>query len=373
MLASSCISFITDLLKSVKRLSLSPLMGSRFLNLLKILTEDKFRPIIYLSLIPVVLIVFILEILRLPIYVKNRIGIKRDVQNSDVIFIIGFWRSGTTHLHNLLCQDSQVLFLNTYRSVFPDVILFDSCMKWIFSIIMPRKRFSDNMELNADLPQEEEFAILNRNGISFYRSFYLPTKMIQYFKRYILLENKKELTKWSSDYNTILGKLIKKDKIVILKNPCNTGRVNSLLKLYPSAKFIYIYRNPFEVLVSARKMFLETTNRLCLEPVEEDEIGISLIEIYGDIIDKYEEDKRLIPKENLIEVKFEELEEDPKRIIEKVYNQFQIPDARKTEVHNSNYIRRAYDYNKMKYSVKGEFAQLIRTRLDKYFSHYGYQ
>lgn len=373
MIIRSCISSIADLLKSVKRLSLSPLMGSRLLNLLKILTEDNFRPIIYLRLLPVILIVTILEIFRLPIYVKNTIRIKQDDQNPDIIFIIGFWRSGTTHLHNLLCQDSQVLFLNTYRSVFPDVILFDSCMKWIFSIIMPRKRFSDNMDLHADLPQEEEFAILNTNAISFYKSFYFPKKMIQYFNRYILLENKKELKNWSSGYTAILGNLINKNKVVILKNPCNTGRVNNLLKLYPSAKFIYIYRNPFEVLVSARKMFLETTNRLHLESVEEDKIGINLIEIYGDIVDKYEEDKQLIPKENLIEVKFEELEKNPKNIVQKIYSQFHIPDTRKTDIHNSTYIRRATGYKKMKYSVEEEFAQMIRVRLKKYFSYYGYQ
>lgn len=348
-------------------------MGSRFFNLLKILSEDSFRPIIYVSLLPIVTISFILEILRFPFYIKNKIKIEKGNHNPDVIFIIGFWRSGTTHLHNLLCQDSQIVFLNTYRSVFPDVVLFDNYMKWVFSVIMPRKRFSDNMELNADLPQEEEFAILNSNAISFYRSFYLPTKMVQYFYRFILLKDKEELKKWSSDYNSILVKLINKNKIIILKNPCNTGRVNNLLNLYPAAKFIYIYRNPFEVLVSARKMFVETINRLHLEVIKEDEIGNNLLEIYSGIIDKYEKDKLLIPQENLIEVKFEELEEDPSKIIEKIYNQFRIPDKRKKDIGNSTYVRKVSNYQKMKYSVEEEFAQQIRDRLGKYFSYYGYQ
>ena len=78
MIFRRSINFLTDPSNSVKRLSISPLMGSRFFNLLKILSEGKCSPTKYISLVPVIIITFILELLRLPIYIKTRIKIKKD-------------------------------------------------------------------------------------------------------------------------------------------------------------------------------------------------------------------------------------------------------------------------------------------------------
>ena len=40
------------------------------------------------------------------------------------VFVIGHWRTGTTHLHNLLAQDSaQFAFANTYQVVNPHTFL----------------------------------------------------------------------------------------------------------------------------------------------------------------------------------------------------------------------------------------------------------
>ena len=38
------------------------------------------------------------------------------------IFILGHWRSGTTHLHNLMSQDARMGYVSTYQSVFPDTL-----------------------------------------------------------------------------------------------------------------------------------------------------------------------------------------------------------------------------------------------------------
>ena len=35
------------------------------------------------------------------------------------IFILGHWRSGTTHLHQIMCQDDRFAFPNSYQTAFP--------------------------------------------------------------------------------------------------------------------------------------------------------------------------------------------------------------------------------------------------------------
>src|ERR1035437_1279561 len=44
---------------------------------------------------------------------------KTPAEPSDLIFIIGHWRSGTTFLHEMLCKDSSFNFPTTYACMNP--------------------------------------------------------------------------------------------------------------------------------------------------------------------------------------------------------------------------------------------------------------
>ena len=57
------------------------------------------------------------------------------------VFIIGFWRSGTTLLHSLLCQDPQAGYVTTFQGVFPNLVLTQKkWMKAFTNRILPKKR-----------------------------------------------------------------------------------------------------------------------------------------------------------------------------------------------------------------------------------------
>ena len=50
----------------------------------------------------------------------------RSVQNTRIappLFILGTWRSGTTHLHNLLSLDKRFAFPNLYQVTYPRTFL----------------------------------------------------------------------------------------------------------------------------------------------------------------------------------------------------------------------------------------------------------
>ncbi|WP_427846519.1 sulfotransferase [Aromatoleum aromaticum] len=46
----------------------------------------------------------------------------RDVRIKPPIFVLGHWRSGTTHLHNLLSLDPQFAYPNFYQVTNPRAI-----------------------------------------------------------------------------------------------------------------------------------------------------------------------------------------------------------------------------------------------------------
>src|SRR5262245_46092219 len=41
------------------------------------------------------------------------------VEVKPPLFVIGHWRSGTTHLHNLLSRDERFAFPNLYQAIYP--------------------------------------------------------------------------------------------------------------------------------------------------------------------------------------------------------------------------------------------------------------
>jgi hypothetical protein len=78
------------------------------------------------------------------------------------LFILGHWRSGTTHLHNLLAQDDGgFAYANTYQVVNPHIFLTTEEVRTRrFAKLLPDKRPMDNMALSFESPQEDEFAPL---------------------------------------------------------------------------------------------------------------------------------------------------------------------------------------------------------------------
>src|SRR5678816_885369 len=47
----------------------------------------------------------------------------RDANVLPPLFVLGHWRSGTTHLHNLLAVDDRFAFPNNYQALFPHAFL----------------------------------------------------------------------------------------------------------------------------------------------------------------------------------------------------------------------------------------------------------
>ncbi|HVH93399.1 MAG TPA: sulfotransferase, partial [Nocardioidaceae bacterium] len=73
------------------------------------------------------------------------------------VFILGHWRTGTTHLHNLLALDAQLAYPNFYQVLNPHTFL--STERYSQALfISPSTRMMDNVAVNARVPFEDEFA-----------------------------------------------------------------------------------------------------------------------------------------------------------------------------------------------------------------------
>lgn len=282
----------------------------------------------------------------------------------DPVFILGHWRSGTTFVHNVFSCDKHFGYNTTYQTVFPNLMLWGQpFFKKNMSFLMPDKRPTDNMELKVDLPQEEEFALANMMPCTYYNFWFYPKHMLEYCDRYLLFDNIHE-TERKLFMDTFL-KLIKislwntNGSQFLSKNPPHTGRVKTLLEMFPNAKFIYLKRNPYTVFESTRSFFTNTIQPLRLQDISNEQIENNLIEVYRRLFYKFEEQKGLIPEGNLIEVKFEDFEQDAFAMTEDIYGKLNLPGFPESKPAIEKYLSKKKGYKKNQYKYDDRTVQLV--------------
>lgn len=356
---------------------ISTLAGSTIKNYFNILRTGHIAPKYYFKIFLTTLIVLIAT----PFHLWEKIVFSYKLRNFEFkkppLFILGHWRSGTTLLHNMLTKDPSASYITTYQSLFPSNL----ASKWLFRtfmrINMPDKRPSDGVELNIDFPQEDEFAFSNLQWNAYYNFFYFPQQYKTYYDRAVQHKNlsKKEIELWYKSYDTLLKKALidTKGERLIVKNPVNTARIDKILKLYPDAKFIYIYRNPITVFFSTQKFFQELNPTLWLHEVDNKFIDKMIFDVYNHLMDDYLELKSLIPQGNLMEIRFEDFEKNPVNELEHIYSNFLKEDFLKVKQNFSKYFNTQKSHKKNKYQVKADFIAEIRKHLGKYIEMYDYE
>jgi omega-hydroxy-beta-dihydromenaquinone-9 sulfotransferase len=355
---------------------ISTLVGSTILNYFRILNKGKVAPKYYFKIFLTTLVVLIATPFHLweEIYFHKKL--RKFKFSKPPLFILGHWRSGTTLLHNMLSKDPSAGYISTYQSLFPSNL----ASKWLFrtfmKIKMPHKRPADGVELNISFPQEDEFAFCNCQPNSYYNFFYFPTLYKTFFGKAVNHENltEKEINVWFKTYDKMLKKalIVSNGERLIVKNPVNTGRIDKILKLYPDARFLYIYRNPVTVFNSTQLFFRKLNPTLWFQDVDYQFIDNMIFDVYNRLMDNYLKQKSLIPAGNLMELRFENFEQNPLKEMENIYTNLLKEDFSKVNNYFAEYFNTQKSHKKNKYLVDENTVDLIMKHLGKYMEMYNY-
>lgn len=297
--------------------------------------------------------------------------------DTDPLFILGHWRSGTTFVHNVFSCDKHFGYNTTYQTVFPNLMLWgQSFFKKNMAFLMPDKRPTDNMELNVDLPQEEEFALTNMMPYTYYNFWFYPKHMLEYCDRYLLFDNitREEIEVFKETfYKLVRISLWNTHGTQFLsKNPPHTGRVKTLVEMFPNAKFIYLKRNPYTVFESTRSFFTNTIQPLRLQDITNEQIESNIIEVYRRLFYKFEEQKSLIPEGNLVEMKFEDFEQDAYAMTEDIYQKLSLPGFEAAKGDIEKYLGRKKGYKKNRYKYDDRTVKLVEENWGMALKEWGY-
>lgn len=245
------------------------------------------------------------------------------------VFVLGHWRSGTTHLHNLLALDTtNFAFANTYQVTNPlNFLSTEETNSRRFASLVPDKRPMDNMAMGFALPQEDEFAPC----LSTLKSLYLGTSFPQrqdHYDRYLTFEDipTAEIEEWKAAFLWFCKKLTyKTPRPLLLKSPSHTARIRLLLELFPEARFIHIHRHPHDVFRSTRHYWDTAVWYSYLQKPDRSRLDAQILQRYRTLYDAFHAQRSLIPAGRFHELSFADLESNPLASVGRLYEELALP------------------------------------------------
>ncbi len=295
----------------------------------------------------------------------------------DPVFVVGIHRSGTTHLHNLLALDSQFCTPRNYHTMNPlGALLTGWLITPLLGMFMTMKRPMDAMRISMLTPQEDEFAIAGMSRLSPYWAFTFPRR-VSFYDRYIVSSDWSDVEKgqWKRNLMLFLRKVtFWSRKCPLLKSPYHTGRVSLLRNLFPASKFLHIYRHPYDVYRSNQHLAREGLVTFQLQDPEPDDcFQTRFLSTYRKLMEQFYCDAQKLSQGDLVEVQFEDLEQDPLGEIQRIYRELGLSYSEQFDKRLNTYLESVAGHQKNRFGdIPLAERQEIDQQLGAFMSRWGY-
>jgi hypothetical protein len=300
--------------------------------------------------------------------------IDRTQIKDEPIFILGHWRSGTTLLHELLVLDARYTFPTTYQCLAPNHFLISEWLITKFKFLIPSKRPMDNMITGWHRPQEDEFALCNMGLPSPYLTMAFPNQP-PHDTQYLTLDglSTEEIDRWKDALSWFLKRVtLRSPKRIILKSPPHTGRIKTLVELFPDARFVHIVRNPYALFGSTVKLWKTLYKFQALQEPRHQGLEEFVFTCFEKMYESYERDRQLVDPSRLIEIRYEDLVRDPIEQMRAIYDQLGLGEFEVARPKLQAYFKDAQDYRTGTYEIPDELREKIDRRWGPYMRRHGY-
>ncbi len=304
----------------------------------------------------------------------------RKIANTNIekppVFIIGHWRSGTTFLHELMSLDERFAFPSTYECVSPYHFLVTG---WIipkmFWFILPSKRPMDNMQIGFDKPQEDEFALCAMGAPTSYYRMGFPNNEPQYHEFLEMADvNEQDLSQFREALMHFVKTLTyKKKKQLILKSPPHTGRIQLLSKMFPGARFVHIFRNPYSIFASTRRLWQTMDVVQGFQIPKHDDLDEYIFDCFERMYRGFHRQRQNINPAHICDVRYEDLVQDPIGEVQAVYEKLGLGDFDDVREKIEAHVADRRDYKPNKHELDAGIKSQIAERWSDYLERYGYE
>jgi hypothetical protein len=248
----------------------------------------------------------------------------------DAVVVLGYWRSGTTLLHELLCLDSRYTYPTTHACMNPHHFLFSEASALAHGD-SSAQRPMDEMEVRPGSPQEDEFALMSLGARSPYEALLIPKILPEALK----LTDPRDLSpqdekRWREVFLSFIAGVSARGmgRPMILKSPTHGARVDTLRELLPDARYILIVRDPVTNFESVVRMWRRMFETYAIAPIlPDDEIREAVLVDRPRFEAKLASTTSDLPANRFKAIAYESLVADPIGVIENLYQQLELGDS----------------------------------------------
>ena len=236
---------------------------------------------------------------------------------ADPMFIVGPWRSGTTVMHELLAAATGWPTPQTWQCM--NACTFQLSRPSAASAALARPM--DGLEIRADSPQEDEFALLSLGVDSAYRAFWMPARIGQ-LAHTLDPAWWQAHRQWLAPWETFLRGVAKgADAPLLLKSPNHCFRLPAIAERFPGLRAVWMARPAAEVYASNRKMWRAMFAQHGLTPERDatalDEFLAAALERSAEVLDWC---ARTLPRNRFAVVTLQALRQQPETTMRNLWS-----------------------------------------------------
>lgn len=293
------------------------------------------------------------------------------------VFILGHWRSGTTHLYNTMCESNDWAYVPPVATGLPwDMFGLARAFRPLLERALPKHRYIDNIPVRPESPQEDEIAIANMSELSFYHGIYFPRAFAENVNRGLFFDgcSAADIRSWRRQFTYLLRKLhVYFDrKPLLIKNPVYTARFAMLMEMFPNAKFIHIHRNPYDVFLSMQNFYKKLLKQFALQNYDHVDIDETIFAVYERMMDQYAKDAATARDGQLVEIRYDALDQDPMGSIEQVYSGLGLDGFSNARQAFTDYLASVQTFEKNRFAYDGATANRVEARLGRFIDQWEY-
>ncbi|MEM1343729.1 MAG: sulfotransferase [Pseudomonadota bacterium] len=291
------------------------------------------------------------------------------------VFILGHWRSGTTHLYNVMSRGGWGYVPPLATGLPWDLFTIARALRPWLERKLPKTRYIDAIPVHPDSPQEDEIALANMSALSFYHGLYFPRHLSRLIDRGVFHDgcSEAEIAAWEGRFVYLLRKLaLHQGAPLLIKNPVYTARPAQIRRLFPGAKFIHIHRNPFDVFLSMRNFYARLLEELALQPAEGLDIDAVILDVYARMMTAYDTETAGWSAPDLIELPYDLLDREPLTALQQIYDGLELEGFAAATPAFTAYLEGVKSYRKNAFKGDAAAVEKVLAHWRPWIERHGY-
>jgi hypothetical protein len=292
------------------------------------------------------------------------------------IFILGHWRTGTTFLQEMLWHDPRLATPSNYQTYSANhFLLTEYLAQRLLKFLLPAKRPMDNVTMQWESPQEDEWARVTMGLPSPYLRCAFSNE-VPPFADYSDMHglSSAEIDVWKNGFIRFLQCVtLRTGKRLVFKSPHNTGRIQLLHQMFPDAKFIHVTRHPFTFFPSTLRMYRSFDDSQSLQkPKEKDGLETYVLETGKQMYESYGRYRPQLPDSQIMDVRYEDLIRDPLATMSEIYARLDLGSIDPAREGFERYLAPRTHYATNRHQLSDYWQQRISAEWREYFDEFGY-